>query len=179
MLHEGVFVNMKLERINYEKDIPKAFTPEKYMEVFVTIWKAVRHEMHARLSGNSKSLEGAEWKARFEEVYKQVHADFEVFRRDTYEFVTGRKGDAKEIKKIMQKSYINFASNPDHIVWTKQINTVATEHGKAINNIGQFKVYPEGIEIDPRAKVEVKEETKAEEVPVKAMEELNLEGKST
>ena len=93
---------MKMDRINYEKEIPKAFTPEKYMEVFVTIWKAVRHEMYLCLSGNSKSLEGAEWKARFEEVYKKVHADFEVFRRDTYEFVTGRKGDAKEIKKIMQ-----------------------------------------------------------------------------
>jgi hypothetical protein len=43
MLHEGVFIKQKIERINYEKDLPKEFTPEKYMKVFVTIWKSVRH----------------------------------------------------------------------------------------------------------------------------------------
>ena len=74
--------------------------------------------MYKRLSGNSKKLEGAEWQARFKEVYTDIHGDFEKFRRDTYELMTGKKVDMKMAKRIMQKSYINFASNPEHVAWT-------------------------------------------------------------
>jgi len=151
MLHEGVFIHQKIERINYEKDLPKDFTPEKYMTVYSTIWKSVRHQIWKKVAtvGASLLVTSPEWKALFKSVYEEVHANFETFRKDTYELVTGKKADSKVIKKIMQKSYINFASNPAHSAWTHQINAVATEHGKAVNAMNQFKLYPAGIEVDP------------------------------
>jgi hypothetical protein len=89
--------------------------------------------MWKRLSKAPVFKKPEEWAAFFKTIYSEEHAKFEKYRKDIYELCTGHKAESKVIKKIMQKSYINFASNPEHLKWTHEINNVATEHGKAVN----------------------------------------------
>ena len=154
-LREDLFERREITHIALADELPAEFTKERYIMVYRKIWATIRHDIWKECQRFKKEDRVATIsEQRFNQIYEDVHKNFEQIRQDIYEKVMDvelqNKNDART---IMQTAYITYStlsqSAGERSRWAEQVMETANKHNEYITQMIAGNFYP-GIETDPR-----------------------------